>query len=103
MVKIVKYKPITVVETFGGEKFYSKEAIGKVSRAVRDNLFVEVEGRVLNVKSIKRIYTDTKNPGDLSTSQIRRLEQRKLEFKQNLGRKPTASEVARMSKKILNS
>lgn len=100
MSQLIKYEPVTVIET-KDSVYFTTAPIEAVASAKKRNEPITVQGTTLDAFEIKRIYTDSYGLSNLTQEQYQRLVTRRKEFKQNLGREPSAVEIQTMISKLL--
>lgn len=102
MTDLVKYEKQVVVETFDGALFFTPESnYVAFKKALNDSKFVELNGELLNVSTIKRVYT-AESGDNMTREQREEFEIRKKRFFEKLGRNPEKEEKVRMIEKIKN-
>ena len=97
--ELIKYEPVTVIET-KDSTYFTTAPIEAVAAAKKRNESITVGGTTLDPFEIKRIYIDEYGLSTLTQSQYQRLTSRKKEFKQNLGREPRPTEIQKMIAKL---
>lgn len=101
MTDVIKYEKQAVVESFDGKLYFTSASnYQALKTALNTDKFVELNGELLNVSSVKKVYISD-GEASLSQDQKEALESRKKEFKLNLGRMPNSSEVQTIICKLL--
>jgi len=101
MTKLIKSEKHVVVESFEGNLYFTThENYVALKKALNENKFIELNGELLNVSTIKRVYISN-GESTLNEKEKKALEQRKKEFKVNLGRHPNGGELKNIISKII--
>lgn len=98
---IVAWKPILVVELFDGELFFLSITEGvRLNLDLESKRFVRLNGKTVNVSTIKKVYVDEYGLAGMNEDQYRKLKRRVESFEKNIGREPTDTERIQMINKI---
>jgi hypothetical protein len=96
MNQIQKYEPMIRVITYDDQSYYTPESnYVKIKEVMSKSKFVEVEGVLLAVSSVKRIEKDTQDiqVNHLDKPVRDKVESRIQQFTRNIGRNPTENEI----------
>lgn len=100
MTDIIKYEKQIVIECFDEKLYFTPESNYQALKlALKTDRFVELNGELVNVSTIKKVYLTDAESG-LNEYQKRSLQTRKKNFKDNLGRDPNQAEIMKMILKI---
>lgn len=102
MNEIVQYEKQVVLETFDGNLYFTPASnYTSLKKAMNTDKFLELNGELLNVSTIKRVYQSDGEVG-LNREEKQILEQKKKAFYEKLGRAPSKIEIANIIKRMKN-
>lgn len=97
---LIKYEPVTVLETYEGDLYFAHSSLKEVMRAMSDK-FIEVEGEILATSSIKKVFRDEHGVTSLSKEQRKDLRQRKNQYAKTFKRDPSDVAIKAMIGRIM--
>lgn len=100
---LIKYEPQTVLQMSDGEMYFTQTPLVAMKRILQANKMVEVNEQIIRSRDVKKVYEDKFGVASMNRQQRQRLEQRKKEFRYNLGREPSEQAVKNMIARILGS